>query len=94
MDIRHVFAKANAVAGVEFADRFIPGGSHWPADDPIVLARPELFTEDCRYGLMYSGDPPPYMNVPPEEEQLRIDQSSASMTARTRAKSRAMGGPG
>ncbi len=33
-------------------------GSHWPASDPVVLARPNLFTTDARYGLMYSQPPP------------------------------------
>jgi hypothetical protein len=68
VNIPHVFAKANGVAGVDFGDRFIPGGSHWPADDPLVVARPDLFTADCRYGLMFSGDPPEYMSVPPDED--------------------------
>jgi hypothetical protein len=71
VDVPHVFAKANAIAGPEYGDRMVPGGSHWPADDPLVLARPELFTADCRYGLMFSGDAPDYMNVPPDEEPVR-----------------------
>ena len=70
MIIEHVFAKANATSGPEFGERFIPGGSHWPADDPLVLKRPDLFTTDCRYGLLFSGDPPAYMTEPPEDEEL------------------------
>lgn len=31
-------------------------GTHWPADDPIVLAYPKFFTADARYGLS-SSDP-------------------------------------
>lgn len=31
-------------------------GTHWPADDPIVLAYPNFFTDDGRYGLS-SSDP-------------------------------------
>jgi hypothetical protein len=31
-------------------------GTHWPADDPIVLAYPTFFTADPRYGLS-SSDP-------------------------------------
>jgi hypothetical protein len=30
--------------------------------------QPDLFTEDCRYGLAYSGDPPQCLMVPPEDE--------------------------
>ena len=35
-------------------------GSHWPATDPVVRARPELFTDDPRYGLLYTSPPPGY----------------------------------
>jgi hypothetical protein len=35
-------------------------GSHWPAADPIVLAHPEVFTTDARYGLNYSVEPAGY----------------------------------
>jgi hypothetical protein len=29
-------------------------GTHWPADDPVVLAYPTFFTDDPRYGLSSS----------------------------------------
>lgn len=32
-------------------------GSHWPADDPVVKAHPDLFSDDPRYGLSYSAQP-------------------------------------
>lgn len=35
-------------------------GSHWPADDPIVLAHQDLFSGDARYGLMYTVQPDGY----------------------------------
>lgn len=35
-------------------------GSHWPADDPVVRLRPDLFTSDSRYGLSYSQPPQGY----------------------------------
>ncbi len=35
-------------------------GQHWPVSDPVVKARPDLFTTDTRYGLMYSEAPPGY----------------------------------
>jgi hypothetical protein len=35
-------------------------GSHWPAEDPIVLAHPEVFTTDPRYGMHYSREPAGY----------------------------------
>ncbi len=38
----------------------IPKGSHWPADDPIVLAHPDLFSDDPRWGMLYSVEPEGY----------------------------------
>lgn len=33
-------------------------GQHWPATDQVVKMRPELFTTDPRYGLVYTEAPP------------------------------------
>lgn len=33
-------------------------GQHWPKSDPVVKARPQLFTDDPRFGLVYSEAPP------------------------------------
>lgn len=38
----------------------IPKGSHWPADDPIVKAHPDVFSEDPRWGMLYSTEPAGY----------------------------------
>lgn len=35
-------------------------GQHWSKTDPVVQARPGLFTEDPRYGLLYTEPPPGY----------------------------------
>lgn len=35
-------------------------GQHWPRTDQVVKARPDLFTADPRYGLVYSEAPPGY----------------------------------
>lgn len=35
-------------------------GQHWPATDPVVESRPDLFTDDPRYGLVYTQAPPGY----------------------------------
>lgn len=35
-------------------------GTHWPADDPIVLANPGLFSSDPRWGLFYTREPVGY----------------------------------
>ncbi len=35
-------------------------GSHWPKTDPVVQARPALFSPDPRFGLLYTDAPPGY----------------------------------
>lgn len=37
-----------------------PPGSHWPADDPFVLANPGLFSDDPRYHLAFTEPRPEY----------------------------------
>lgn len=41
-------------------------GTHWPADDPAVRSRPELFSADPRWGMWYSREPAGY-DAPVEE---------------------------
>ena len=49
-------------------------GTHWPADDPAVHARPELFTTDVRYGLMYTTEPAGY----DEPADTPVEQATAA----------------
>jgi hypothetical protein len=35
----------------------VVAGTHWPADDPIVLASPSLFSDDPSHGLNCSAPP-------------------------------------
>lgn len=35
-------------------------GTHWPATDPAVRARPDLFSDDPRWGLLYTVEPDGY----------------------------------
>lgn len=91
MNLEHVFAKATTQVTDLGYPVTVAGGTHWLADDPLVAARPDLFTRDCRYGLSYSGDPPEVMSVPPDEDDpaLADDESSAAMTSRARSRSQA-----
>lgn len=69
MNLPHVFAKVTTVAtGLGFPVT-VAGGSHWLADDPLVIAHPDLFTTDCRYGLAFSGEPPGVLSIPPDEDE-------------------------
>lgn len=54
MDI--VFASTTAIASDPRTGASVPvnHGTHWPTDDPIVLAYPDFFTDDPRYGLSSS----------------------------------------
>ena len=50
-DYPHVFATRTFITGVSGT---VVHGTHWAADDPIVLAHPECFTDDPRFGLSSS----------------------------------------
>lgn len=91
MNLPHVFAKTTATVGDLGYPITVPAGSHWLASDPLVVAHPDLFTGDCRYGLAYSGDPPECLSVSPDDGDpaLENDESSAAMTSRVRARSQA-----
>lgn len=82
MNLDHVFAKATTVVHDLGAPVTVQGGSHWLADDELVLARPDLFTADCRYGLAWSGQAPECLSVPPSQED-------PVMTGKVRSRSQA-----
>lgn len=68
MALEVVFARANAVVTTPDGGRFtVRGGSHWPAGDPVVKARPDLFSDDPRCGISFST-PPPERAEPPVEQ--------------------------
>lgn len=54
MDI--VFATDNVVASHPKTGAAVPivHGTHWPADDPVVVAYPSFFSADGRFGLSSS----------------------------------------
>lgn len=64
MDV--VFAVDNSVVTLPSgAQIVVRHGTHWPADDPVVLASPSLFSPDPRYGLFYTT-PPAGLDAPVE----------------------------
>ena len=58
-----VYAVGTAQAGGHTIRR----GEHWPADDPVVVENPSLFSDDPRYGLSFSSTPAE-MSEPPVEQ--------------------------
>lgn len=56
-----VFAMGTAPVDLPGGGRVqVRKGSHWPADDPAVRARPELFSDDPRWGMFYTVEPDGY----------------------------------
>jgi len=43
-------------------------GQHYPASDPVVRENPGMFSADPRYGVTWTGPPPPEMAEPPVEQ--------------------------
>lgn len=90
MDLPHVFAKTTASVPMPGGYAVpVQGGTHWLADDPVVQARPDLFTADCRYGLAWSGDPPECLSVPPDEDDPPLADDGSPAASRARSRSRA-----
>jgi hypothetical protein len=53
-------------------------GQHWPATDPVVLARPHLFTSDPRYGLLYTVPPPGFDEQLNELDLGEVESATAN----------------
>lgn len=61
-----VYVKYNAF--VAPCHRAVHVGEHYPADDPVVKAMPDAFSPDPRYGVQWTGPPPPEMAEAPVEQ--------------------------
>ncbi len=57
----------------------VQGGQHWPADDPVVLANPGLFTSDPRFGLSFTVAPPEMSEPPVEQVTGRAGERRAAV---------------
>jgi len=64
--VKIVFAKETFVAAAVVVVR----GSHWPANDPVVVAHGELFTDDPRFGLSFSTPPVEEASAAPGEKRI------------------------
>ena len=65
--MRIAYALADAAVGGGGSTHILHTGEHWPADDPVVLANPGMFSEDPRTGLRFSR--PPAVDEPVEDRQ-------------------------
>lgn len=75
-----VYAKDWVHAQVNGSIRKFPPGSHWPADDPYVLANPGQFSDDPRYHLAFTEARPYYLG---EVEQATAAPGERRTTRRT-----------
>ncbi len=55
-----VYAKDFVRVHTAHGARTYQPGSHWPADDPYVLANPGQFSDDPRYHLSFTEGRPAY----------------------------------
>lgn len=67
-----VYAKDFVRVHAEHQSRTYPPGSHWPADDPYVVANPGQFSTDPRYHLAYSEGRPEYFGDTPVETATAV----------------------
>jgi hypothetical protein len=64
--MKPVYAKQAAVVMMpEGYPVTVPYGTHWSSEDVVVRLRPDLFSDDPRFGLF--GNPPDAMDEPPVE---------------------------
>jgi hypothetical protein len=60
-DIPVVYAMSRAlIPAPNGTNVLVAKGSHWPADDPLVLSRPQMFSADPRWGMHYTQEPAGY----------------------------------
>jgi hypothetical protein len=52
------YATATVSVGLRHGGTILVGkGTHWPADDPVVQDHEDLFSDDPRYGLVFTAEP-------------------------------------
>lgn len=78
--MRVVYAKSSVILPLPagYPIRILVG-THWRADDPIVVDHPDLFSDDPRNGLSQSGPLP-------ELDEAPIEQATAGPGERRTAR--------
>jgi hypothetical protein len=78
--MKPVFAKTTtAISSPHGGTITVPEGSHWSADDPIVTANPDLFSDDPRWGALFSQPlrPDQYPGAPVEDDEPPVERATA-----------------
>lgn len=70
-----VYAKVSASVTFDGSQMPIRKGTHWAADDPVVAQNPGLFSNDARYGMLYTREPEGY-DAPIDESP--VEQATAA----------------
>ncbi len=92
--IEVVFAQGNGrVELPSGAIATVHKGQHWPKTDQVVQLAPELFTDDPRFGLLYSEAPPGHdaqlneleSRVAPDVEEATANPGEKRSVRRRRA---------
>lgn len=74
--MRAVYAKSTTVVTMPGGYPMrIQAGSHWSAEDPLVKSRPDLFSDDPRYGMSYSS---PELQHASEAEPVTVETATAA----------------
>jgi hypothetical protein len=66
-----------AVATVSVGMQTVRAGTHWRADDPLVLSQPSLFSEDPLFGLNSSIPMSEYPDEEPSRDRPPVEQMTA-----------------
>jgi hypothetical protein len=65
--VKAVYAKATVSVAMQGVPVQVREGTHWSDEDPIVKANPDLFSDDPRYGMLFSRPLQPE-DYPPVEQ--------------------------
>jgi hypothetical protein len=83
MSITVVYAKAPIRVVINGSVMKFPPGSHWPADDPFVVANPDQFSTDPRYHMAFTELRPGYLGDEPPVEQASAAPGERRNTRRS-----------
>jgi hypothetical protein len=68
-----VYATSTTQIGTPNGPILLGKGTHWPDSDPVVRAHPELFSDDARYGLVFTVQPDGF-----DDDEPPVETASAA----------------